>query len=259
MHNFEHFSIPIDPKEKMSFFSSFGLDASVAAIKSVGNGFDFESPARINNAIFKSETFMGAYSYCTEGLFNSVRVGRYCSIAKGVNIGQFDHPVDWLSTNPFQYQKTFKISVGDNFKYKDEYLSMVPSPELGQIARNAVLKKTIIGNDVWIGFGAIVIAGVTIGDGAIVAAGAVVTKDVPAYSIVGGVPARVIKMRFPANLVDRLLLLRWWRYSPWQLNGFHFDQINKVLDQVESLIDNDVEPVILTKYSIRDGKLLSIK
>lgn len=70
--------------------------------------------------------------------------------------------------------------------------------------------KTIIGNDVWIGNGAIVINGVSVGDGAIIGAGAVVTKDVPPYSVVVGVPAKVIKKRFSDNVIAKLLQIKWW-------------------------------------------------
>lgn len=68
----------------------------------------------------------------------------------------------------------------------------------------------VIGNDVWIGFEAVILSGVHIGDGAIIGARAVVTKDIPAYTIVGGVPAREIRKRFDADTIDRLLQLRWW-------------------------------------------------
>jgi acetyltransferase-like isoleucine patch superfamily enzyme len=71
----------------------------------------------------------------------------------------------------------------------------------------------IIGNDVWVGAGAIILSGVSIGDGAIVAAGAVVTKDVPAYSIVGGNPARLIRFRFSEDQIAKLLSIGWWNWS----------------------------------------------
>ena len=67
-----------------------------------------------------------------------------------------------------------------------------------------------IGNDVWIGYEAVVLAGVTIGDGAVIGARAVVTKDVPPYAVVGGVPARLIRRRFPDDTISALLALKWW-------------------------------------------------
>ena len=68
----------------------------------------------------------------------------------------------------------------------------------------------VIGNDVWIGHGAVLLAGVKVGDGAVIAAGAVVTKDVEPYAVVGGVPAKTIRYRFPAEQIEKLLTLRWW-------------------------------------------------
>ena len=71
----------------------------------------------------------------------------------------------------------------------------------------------IIGNDVWIGFEAVILAGVTIGDGAIIGARAVVTKDVPPYTIVGGIPAKPIKKRFDEDVISDLLRVKWWDWS----------------------------------------------
>ena len=71
----------------------------------------------------------------------------------------------------------------------------------------------VIGNDVWIGFEAVILSGVTIGDGAIIGARAVVTKDVPPYTIVGGVPARPIRKRFSEEVISKLSELQWWNWS----------------------------------------------
>ena len=72
---------------------------------------------------------------------------------------------------------------------------------------------TVIGNDVWIGYEAVIMAGVTIGDGAIIGARAVVTKDVPAYAIVGGIPAKLIRKRYSDNTIEALLKTQWWNWS----------------------------------------------
>ena len=77
----------------------------------------------------------------------------------------------------------------------------------------------VVGSDVWIGYEAVILAGVTIGDGAIIGSRAVVTKDVPPYTIVGGVPARPIRLRFPRETVDRLLALRWWDWPEEKLKA----------------------------------------
>lgn len=83
------------------------------------------------------------------------------------------------------------------------------------------MKITQIGNDVWIGHGAYIAAGITIGDGAIIAAHAVVTRDVPAYAVMAGNPAIIKKMRLPSNLISPMLRSQWWQFAPWQLD--HLD------------------------------------
>lgn len=78
----------------------------------------------------------------------------------------------------------------------------------------------MIGNDVWIGYEAVVMAGVTIGDGAVIGSRAVVTKDVPPYTIVGGVPARPIRRRFPEEMVLALLEIKWWDWPKEKITEY---------------------------------------
>lgn len=98
----------------------------------------------------------------------------------------------------------------------------------------------IVGNDVWIGYDAKILAGVTIGDGAIVAANAVVTKDVPPYAIVGGVPAKVIRFRFEEAIIMKLLSLKWWDWSK--------DVLKKAIPMIQS---GDIEGLL--KYAQTNG------
>jgi hypothetical protein len=118
-----------------------------------------------------------------------ISVGKFCSIAQGVVFVVGRHHLENVSTFPF---KVFLLEGG---KPEDE---AVP-PEF-----------ITIGNDVWIGSRAQIIASVTVGHGAVVAAGAVVVKDVPPYAVVAGVPAKIIKMRFDADKVQKLLSIAWW-------------------------------------------------
>lgn len=123
-------------------------------------------------------------------------IGRFCSIACGARFlfNSANHTQRSLSTYPFPIFWGEEWGIG-----KSEVASAWDNK--GDI---------VIGNDVWIGYEAVVLAGVRIGDGAIVAARSVVTRDVPPYAVVGGVPARVIRRRFDDATVERLLRLRWW-------------------------------------------------
>ena len=122
-------------------------------------------------------------------------IGKFCSIACGAKFifNSANHTLSSLSTYPFPiFFEEWGLDVKDITKAWDNK---------GDI---------VIGNDVWIGYKAIILAGVKIGDGAIIGTGALVTKDVPAYSIVGGVPAKIIRKRFSEDIINELEILKWW-------------------------------------------------
>lgn len=134
---------------------------------------------------------IGSYSYVNRGsIVASGTIGQFCSIGYDCQIGMPEHPMDRISSSPFTYGRNNIFGLPSQW---DDF----PSPPA-------------IGNDVWIGSHAIILQGVAVGDGAVIAAGAVVSKDVAPYSIVGGVPARVIRQRFAPNVIEKLVALRWW-------------------------------------------------
>ena len=179
-----------------------------------------EAPSSLKWTQYEHSIHLGAFSYQVSGYCFAARIGRYCSFGEEVQIGRQNHPLSWVSTSPAFYLGDRLFSLGDGFEgaagYHDYKFSFEGPPTQAQITR--------IGNDVWVGHGAYIAAGVTIGDGAIVAAHAVVSKDVPPYAVVAGNPAVIKRMRLPAELITPMLRCKWWRYAPWQLT--HLDPSN---------------------------------
>jgi phosphonate metabolism protein (transferase hexapeptide repeat family) len=146
-----------------------------------------------------AESTLGDYSYVVnDSDIIYADVGKFCSIAAHVRINPGNHPMTRATQAHFTYRASaYFEGEADEAAFFEWRRSF----------------RITIGHDVWIGHGAIVLPGRNIGTGAVVAAGAVVTKDVPAYTIVGGNPARVIRPRFDESLAARLVALAWWDWS----------------------------------------------
>lgn len=150
-------------------------------------------------------------------------IGKYCSIACGAKFmfTSSNHKMSSLSTYPFPL--FFEEWGLDRSNVTDAW------DNNGDI---------VIGNDVWIGYEAVIMQGVHIGDGAIIATRAVVTKDVPPYTIVGGVPAKEIKKRFPEEIIKKLLELQWWNWDEFTIQK---NLSNIMNGTIEKLIPNQEE------------------
>jgi len=139
---------------------------------------------------------LGDFSYLgPRCIVGDATIGKFCAIAAEVRIGAPNHPMDRPSMH--------------RFTYCPEYYAA------GAVRDHAFFDRrkedrAVIGNDVWIGHGVIVLPGVKVGDGAVLAAGAVITKDVQPYTVVGGIPAKFIRERFSRSIAERLTSIAWW-------------------------------------------------
>lgn len=181
------------------------------------------------NKISAHTTFVGSLgygSYISHYCEIYAEIGRFCSIAPYVRTNRGIHPITYpFATTSPMFFSTKKQNGGAYANY---------------MVFNELCNPTVIGNDVWIGENVFFVGGIKIGDGAVVLAGAVVTKDVPSYAIVGGVPATVIKYRYDEETINFLLKIKWWNNSEDWFKS-HWDllcDINKLKNYYEEKIPN---------------------
>ncbi len=155
---------------------------------------------------------IGEFSYISANTkIINTEIGKFCSIASGVKINLPKHPtVNFISTHPFFYSSSYKKFNNINETKFQEFLNVK------------------VGNDVWIGENVVILSGINIGNGSIIAAGSIVTKDVDNYAIVGGAPAKIIRMRFSADEICKLLNDKWWDF-----------ELNKLLQNFDKFINKD--------------------
>lgn len=170
-----------------------------------------------NNYIFKTKMDKHSYTGQNTMLFHC-EIGKYCSIAWNVTIGAGEHDYHRITTHSCLYNRFDEIT---------------EEPVYDRLE-----KKTMIGNDVWIGAGAYIKSGVSVGDGAVIGANAVVTHDVNPYEIVVGNPAKIIKKRCLDNLVERLRGIAWWNW-PEQVMRANIDLISSDITE-ENILKMEV-------------------
>lgn len=172
--------------------SVFGNGCSIGDDSSVERCV-FENNVIVNRRSYINDSFIGKYSYSgINTTINWAKIGRFCSLARNVDIGGFDHDYHKVTTMP-EFRFAQMLNGGGRIPQKDNYNEWCE-----------------IGNDVWIAAGAQILHKIKIGNGAVIGAGAVVTHDVPPYAIVVGVPAKIIGYRCEKQMIDKLLEIKWW-------------------------------------------------
>lgn len=182
-------------------FFKFLFKSGVSFLVIADTASNVEKRARIYRCAKLVQSSVGRFSYIgPRTKLVHATVGKFCSVAADCCLGLPSHTLAFRSTSPIFTER--KNALGVTWTSQNFF---TPA------------KRVEIGNDVWIGERAIILGGIRIGDGAVVGAGAIVTKDVPAYAIVGGVPAKIIRYRFAPETIQTLRKMQWWNWSDSEL------------------------------------------
>lgn len=198
---------------------TFSPDAAAEPYSALLNGHELPS--------------IGSFSYSWSPLPAGIRVARYCSLSSGIRIMAGNHPTEFISTSSFSYDGDFVIFAQALADGAVPEFRRYPAGE----TRSGRSTLPIIENDVWIGQDVILGLGITLGTGCVIAAGSVVTRSVPPYAIVGGNPARIIRMRFGDDIIQKLLASNWWIHRFSDFAEMHYDKPDIFLDQLEERRD----------------------
>ena len=178
-------------------------------VKKEGGAQESDTLRAVTKKRYKVDVGKYTYGGCFSPSFNyniggEVVIGRYCSFASDIHYFAANHPMDRFSTSPYFFRKEWGFNVDD------------------------VERSTLtIGHDVWVGFGVLITSGCKhIGNGAVIAAGTVLTEDVPAYSVIGGVPGKQIKKRFSQETMELLDKSKWWELSPAEVYSLQKEHAN---------------------------------
>mgnify|MGYP001604243650 FL=1 len=184
------------------------------------------------SSFFGAESYMNAGGYIRERVF----VGRYCSIGRRVTLGAGMHNMRGVSTHPGLHGSRARQYSGEELSRLDWKGAKAATP-------------TVIGNDVWIGDGAVILPGVTVGTGSVIGANAVVARNVAPYEIVGGVPAKRLKMRFPDEVGQELLSTEYWEWPLEILKGLPMRNVFEFISRIRQLdpsLQNSFETFVMS-------------
>ena len=182
---------------------------------------------------------IGAFTYInTNTYLRAQSVGRFTLIGPNLMAGMPEHSIKAISPHiMFPQYDCLWTNEFTTFQHDTKTIRKIRKHTEEDVNKEGI----VIGNDVWIGANVVILRGVKIGDGAVVAAGAVVTKDVPPYTIVGGVPGKTIKMRFSEKQVERLMKLKWWKYGPDIYKGVDIFDIDNALEVAEKRVQDGLK------------------
>lgn len=199
-------------------FSTISKSANVKDISRIEHPVSFGHRVEVH-----VDSDVGAFTFINTDtvIYRNTSIGRYCSFARNCEVGVANHPTTMLSSHSFQYSGwMFPAMEEYNFKRETKFLAH---------------PKTSIGSDVWVGAQSVIKAGVSIGHGAIIAANSVVTKDVPAYAIVGGSPAKLIRYRFDHMDILFLLNTEWWELPFSEIKTLPFHDIQACIARLREI------------------------